>query len=127
LGDHTAEEGASAYINPMTALGFVETAKADGAKAILHTVGASNLGQMLTRICLEDGIELVNIVRKAEHVDLLKGQGAKHVINASDSDFFEQLTDAIRETGAFCGLTPSGAARWWTRPSKQWSGSPMSR
>ncbi|NVO25323.1 zinc-binding dehydrogenase [Donghicola mangrovi] len=108
LGDHSSEEGASAFINPMTALGFVETARADGASAILHTVGASNLGQMLTRICLEDGIELVNIVRKPDHVDLLKGQGARHVVNAADDDFYEQLTDAIRTTGAFCGFDPIG-------------------
>ncbi|NVO27284.1 NADH oxidase [Donghicola sp. C2-DW-16] len=108
LGDHSSEEGASAFINPMTALGFVETARADGASAILHTVGASNLGQMLTRICLEDGIELVNIVRKSEHVDLLKAQGARHVVNAGDSDFYDQLTDAIRTTGAFCGFDPIG-------------------
>ena len=68
LGDHTAEQGASSFVNPMTSLGFVENAKMDGAKAIVHTAAASNLGQMLIKICAEDGIELVNIVRKAEHV-----------------------------------------------------------
>ncbi len=73
LGDHSAEEGASAFVNSMTALGFAENAKADGQDAILHTVGASNHGQMLTRICQEDGIDLVNIVRKGDQVDLLKG------------------------------------------------------
>lgn len=108
LGTHTAEEGASAFVNPMTALGFVENAKADGQSAILHTVGASNLGQMLTRICQEDGLGLVNIVRKQDQVDLLKGLGSEHVVNSSAADFMEQLTTAIRATGAFYGFDPVG-------------------
>lgn len=108
LGDHSAEEGASAFVNPMTALGFVETAKAEGQNAILHTVGASNLGQMLTRICAEDGIELVNIVRKSDQVELLKALGSDHVVNSSEDDFMDQLTDAIRTTRAFCGFDPVG-------------------
>ncbi|ETA49402.1 zinc-binding dehydrogenase [Ponticoccus alexandrii] len=111
LGDHTAEEGASAFVNPMTALGFVENAKADGQKAILHTVGASNLGQMLTRICKEDGIDLVNIVRKGEQADLLRGIGAEHVVDSSRDDFVERLTDAIRDTGAFYGFDPVGGGK----------------
>lgn len=111
LGDHTSEEGASAFVNPMTALGFIETAKADGQGAILHTVGASNLGQMLTRICIEDGIGLVNIVRKDEQVELLKSLGATHVVNSSDSDFMQQLTGAIEDTGAFYGFDPIGGGK----------------
>ena len=108
LGDHSAEEGASAFVNPMTALGFVETAKADGQDAILHTVGASNLGQMLTRICNEDGIGLVNIVRKDSQADLLKGLGSTHVVNSSDDDFMRHLRSAIDDTGAFYGFDPIG-------------------
>ena len=111
LGDHSAEHGASAFVNPMTALGFVENAKADGQDAILHTVGASNLGQMLTRICQEDGINLVNIVRKSAQVDLLKGLGATHVVNSAEDDFMDQLTAAIRTTGAFYGFDPVGGGR----------------
>lgn len=111
LGDHSAEEGASAFINPMTALGFVENARADGQDAILHTVGASNLGQMLTRICLEDGLGLVNIVRKDDQVDLLKGLGSTHVVNSSADDFMDQLCAAIRETGAFYGFDPVGGGK----------------
>lgn len=111
LGDHTAEEGASAFVNPMTALGFVENARADGQKAILHTVGASNLGQMLTRICKEDGLDLVNIVRKSEQADLLRGIGAEHVVDQSRDDFMERLTDAIRDTGAFYGFDPVGGGK----------------
>lgn len=111
LGDHSAEEGASAFVNPMTALGFIETAKADGQDAILHTVGASNLGQMLTRICKEDGIGLVNIVRKDEQVKLLRTLGATHVVNSSDDDFMQQLTGAIEDTGAFYGFDPIGGGK----------------
>ncbi|MFW2589985.1 zinc-binding dehydrogenase [Sagittula sp. SSi028] len=111
LGDHTAEEGASAFVNPMTALGFVENAKADGQSAILHTVGASNLGQMLTRICQEDDIGLVNIVRKDDQVELLKKLGAAHVVNSSKDDFMAQLTEAVRQTGAFYGFDPVGGGK----------------
>ena len=111
LGDHSAKDGASSFVNPMTALGFVENAKMDGAKAILHTVGASNLGQMLNRICLEDGMGLVNIVRKDDQVQLLKDQGATHVVNSSDDDFMEQLKAAIEETDAYYGFDPIGGGK----------------
>ncbi|MEE4538931.1 MAG: zinc-binding dehydrogenase [Erythrobacter sp.] len=111
LGDHSAEAGASSFVNPMTALGFVENAKMDGQKAIVHTAGASNLGQMLLRICQEDDIALVNIVRKAEHVELLKGLGAEHVVNSSDDDFMAQLRSAIDATDAFYGFDPIGGGQ----------------
>lgn len=111
LGDHSCEDGASAFVNPMTALGFAENARMDGQKAMVHTAAASNLGQMLIKICQEDGIELVNIVRKSEHVDLLKGLGAKHVVNSSDDDFMKQLRTAIDETDAFYGFDPIGGGQ----------------
>ncbi|WP_188788303.1 zinc-binding dehydrogenase [Salipiger pallidus] len=111
LGDHSAKDGASAFVNPMTALGFVESARMDGQDAILHTVGASNLGQMLTRICKEDGIGLVNIVRKAEQAELLTQMGASNVVNSSDDGFMQQLTSAIEDTGAFYGFDPIGGGR----------------
>ncbi len=111
LGDHSSETGASSFVNPMTALGFVENAKMDGQKAIVHTAAASNLGQMLIRICEEDGIELVNIVRKAEHAEMLKGMGAKHVVNSSDDDFMKQLRTAIDATDAFYGFDPIGGGQ----------------
>ena len=111
LGDHSAEDGASSFVNPMTALGFVENAKMDGQNAILHTVGASNLGQMLNRICQEDGMDLVNIVRKADQAELLQSQGAKHVVNSSDGDFMDQLKSAIDATGAFYGFDPIGGGK----------------
>ncbi|WP_299821545.1 zinc-binding dehydrogenase [uncultured Jannaschia sp.] len=111
LGDHSAEDGASAFVNPMTALGFVETARMDGQNAILHTVGASNLGQMLTRICKEDGFGLVNVVRKDSQAGLLERLGSTHVVNSSDDDFMRQLRDAIEDTGAFYGFDPIGGGQ----------------
>jgi NADPH:quinone reductase-like Zn-dependent oxidoreductase len=108
LGDVSSVDGASAFVNPMTALGFVETAKMEGQDAILHLAAASNLGQMLNRICLEDGLKLVNVVRKQSQVDLLKSQGAKYVVNSSDDDFMDQLRSAIDETGAYLGFDPIG-------------------
>ena len=111
LGELSSEQGASAFVNPMTALGFVETAKAGGQSAIIHTAAASNLGQMLIKICQKDDIPLVNIVRKAEHVELLKGLGAEHIVNSSDDDFFEQLCAAIDTTGAYCGFDPIGGGQ----------------
>jgi NADPH:quinone reductase-like Zn-dependent oxidoreductase len=108
LGDHSSEVGASSFVNPMTALGFVENAKIDNQKAILHTVGASNLGLMLQRICSEDGMPLVNIVRKDEQVALLKAEGGEHIVNSSDGDFMANLRSAIDATDAFYGFDPIG-------------------
>ncbi len=111
LGEISCEAGASAFVNPMTALGFVETAKMEEQGAIIHTVAASNLGQMLIKICQEDDIPLVNIVRKTEHVELLKGLGATHIVNSSDDDFLQQLRDAIDATGAYLGFDPVGGGQ----------------
>lgn len=96
----TAAEGASLFVNPLTALGFVETMRAEGHKAIVHAPAASNLGQMLVRICKADGVGLVNIVRSQKQADLLRGIGATHVVDSSAEDFQARLTDAIAETGA---------------------------
>jgi NADPH:quinone reductase-like Zn-dependent oxidoreductase len=96
----TAADGASIFVNPLTALGFVETARSEGHKAIVHTAAASNLGQMLQKICLADGVPLVNIVRSQQQVDLLHGIGATSVLNSQDADFFDRLTDAIAAVGA---------------------------
>jgi len=96
----SAADGASMFVNPLTALGFVETARNEGHKAIVHTAAASNLGQMLQKICLEDGIPLVNIVRSKEQAGLLRAIGATHVLDSGDPDFRTRLVDAIAETGA---------------------------
>jgi NADPH2:quinone reductase len=95
----TAVQGASCFVNPLTALGMTETMKREGHKALVHTAAASNLGQMLNRICLKDGIPLVNIVRKPEQAALLRSQGAVHVCDASQADFEAQLTEALVATG----------------------------
>ena len=94
------EDAAAAFVNPLTALGMVETMRAEGHTALLHTVGASNLGQMLNRICLAEGVGLVNVVRKPSQVELLRTQGAQHVCDSSAPSFVDDLTDALRTTGA---------------------------
>jgi NADPH2:quinone reductase len=104
----TAKEAASSFVNPLTALGMTETMRMDGFKALIHTAAASNLGQMLNRVCLKDGIDLVNIVRKPEQVELLKSQGAKYVCNSSDDDFQQQLIAAIEATGAYVAFDATG-------------------
>lgn len=104
----SSEEGASCFVNPMTALGFVETARMEGHKAIVHLAAASNLGQMLNRICIEDGIPLVNIVRSQAQVDLLKSQGAEIVLNSSSDGFAADLQAAVEQTGATVAFDPIG-------------------
>ncbi|WP_313433591.1 zinc-binding dehydrogenase [Novosphingobium sp.] len=98
--DATAADGAAMFVNPLTALGFVETARQGGHKAIVHTAAASNLGQMLQRICLADGIALVNIVRSEEQAEILRRIGTTHVLNSKDTDFAENLASAVEQTGA---------------------------
>ncbi len=104
----TPKEGASCFVNPLTSLGMVETMRMEGHKALVHTAAASNLGQMLNKICMADGVELVNIVRKKEQADLLKGLGAKYVCNSSDENFMAELTDAIHATGATLAFDATG-------------------
>ena len=104
----SAAQAASSFVNPMTALGFVETMKLEGFTGIVHAAAASNLGQMLVKICLEDGVPLVNIVRSEDQVKLLKDLGATHVLNMTDADFMPKLIDAIAETKAMLGFDPIG-------------------
>ena len=101
-------EAASWFVNPLTALGMVETMKREGHTALVHTAAASNLGQMLNKVCQADGIQLVNIVRREEQVEILRGLGAKHICNSSDDDFREKLTDALEETGATLAFDATG-------------------
>lgn len=107
----TAAEGASWFVNPLTALGMTETMKREGHKALVHTAAASNLGQMLNKICLEDGIPLVNIVRSAEQAKLLRGIGAKHVVDSTSANFTEELTQALVETGATIAFDAIGGGK----------------
>lgn len=107
----TPREAAACFVNPLTALGMVETMKREGHTALVHTAAASNLGQMLQKICVADGIDLVNIVRREEQAELLRGLGAKHVIDSSADDFRAQLTDALEETGATIAFDATGGGR----------------
>ena len=107
----TAAEGASCFINPLTALGMVETMRNEGHKALVHTVGASNLGQMLNRVCLKDGIGLVNIVRQPEQEALLRRQGALFVCNSSAPTFIDDLTAALVATDATIAFDAIGGGR----------------
>ncbi|MBT3536536.1 MAG: zinc-binding dehydrogenase [Rhodospirillaceae bacterium] len=107
----TPAQGASWFVNPMTAQGMVETMRAEDHTALLHTAAASNLGQMLVKICLADGVDLVNIVRKPAQADLLKGLGAKYVCDTSSADFMDELTEALVATGATIGFDAIGGGR----------------
>lgn len=107
----TAKEGASSFVNPLTALAMVETMRAEGHKAIVHAAAASSLGQMLNRICMADGVDLVNIVRKESQEKLLRDMGAKYVVNSSSETFLADLTAAIAETGATISFDPVGGGQ----------------
>ena len=107
----TPAQGASCFVNPLTALGMVETMRREGHKALVHTAAASNLGQMLNRICLGDGVGLVNVVRRPEQADLLRSQGALHVVDSSSATFAEDLTQALIATGATVAFDAIGGGR----------------
>jgi NADPH2:quinone reductase len=107
----TPAEGASCFVNPLTALGMVETMRLEDHTALVHTAAASNLGQMLNRVCLQDGIDLVNIVRKPEQVELLKQAGAKYICNSSESSFMEDLIEALVATGATIAFDATGGGK----------------
>lgn len=108
LDGHTAKDGASSFVNPLTALSMIETMNREDHSALVHTAAASNLGQMLNRICQADGVDLVNIVRKEEQATLLRDMGAKYVINSSSDSFMTDLTDAIHATGATLAFDATG-------------------
>ena len=107
----TAADGAASFVNPFTALGMVETMRREGHTALVHTAAASNLGQMLNRICLADGIDLVNVVRRREQADLLRDLGARHVVDSSAESFMADLVEAIRATGATLAFDAVGGGR----------------
>jgi NADPH2:quinone reductase len=104
----TAAEGASSFVNPLTALGMIGTMQREGHKALVHTAAASNLGQMLNRLCLADRIGLVNIVRKKEQEELLKAAGAVHVCRTDSPTFMQDLTEALVSSGATLGFDAIG-------------------
>jgi NADPH2:quinone reductase len=107
----TPAEGASSFVNPLTALGMVETMRAEGHTALVHTAAASNLGQMLNRICQEDKIPLVNIVRSPAQVELLRAMGAAHVCDSSSPAFVKDLIAALTATGATLAFDAIGGGK----------------
>src|SRR5437879_1401502 len=107
----TPAEGASCFVNPVTALGMVETMRSQGHKALVHTAAASNLGQMLNKICIKDNVGLVNIVRKREHVNILKRIGANYVCNSDSPTFMDDLTEALVATGATVAFDAIGGGK----------------
>jgi len=104
----TPEQGASCFVNPLTVLGMVETMRLEGHTALVHTAAASNLGQMLQKVCNNEGIELVNVVRRPEHVELLRGIGARYVCDTSLDSFEDDLIEALTETDATLAFDATG-------------------
>jgi threonine dehydrogenase-like Zn-dependent dehydrogenase len=107
----TAKDGASSFVNPLTALGMIETMRKEGHTALLHTAAASSLGQMLNRICLMDGVNLVNIVRNVEQEQTLRRQGARYVCNSTSETFMTDLIDCVRETRATIAFDAVGGGK----------------
>jgi len=107
----TPAEGASCFVNPLTALSMVETMRRENHTALVHTAAASNLGQMLNKICLKDGVPLVNIVRSAEQADTLRKLGARYICDSTSPKFMEELTDAVAATGATLAFDAIGGGK----------------
>jgi NADPH2:quinone reductase len=107
----TAAEGASSFINPLTALGMLATLRREGHTALAHTAAASNLGQMLNRLCIAEKVPLVNIVRKPEQTQLLRSQGAVHVVDSSAPSFLQDLTEALAASGATIAFDATGGGK----------------
>ena len=107
----TPTEGASSFVNPLTTLGMIGTMRLEGHTALVHTAAASNLGQMLVKLCLEEKIELVNIVRSDEQEAILLGIGAVHVVNSTASGFVNDLTEALVTTGATLAFDAIGGGK----------------
>jgi NADPH:quinone reductase-like Zn-dependent oxidoreductase len=107
----TPAEGASCFVNPLTVLGMVETMRREGHTALVHTAAASNLGQMLQKLCLAEGIALVNVVRTREQEAILRGLGATHVCNSSEPTFMDDLTNALAATGATLAFDAIGGGK----------------
>ena len=109
--DASAADGASCFVNPLTALGMVETMRREGHTALVHTAAASNLGQMLNKICIMDGVDLVNIVRSPEQAKILTDIGAKYVVDSSSATFMEDLVAALGTTGATIAFDAIGGGK----------------
>jgi len=107
-GGTSPKDGASSFVNPLTALGMLETKRREGHSALVHTAAASNLGQMLVKLCIKDGVPLVNIVRKPDQEELLRSLGAVHVLNSSSPSFSTDLVEALKATSATLAFDATG-------------------
>ncbi|MEM6544522.1 MAG: zinc-binding dehydrogenase [Pseudomonadota bacterium] len=107
----TAEQGASWFVNPMTALGMTETMRMEGHTGLVHTAAASNLGQMLQKICNADAIPLVNIVRREEQAEILRALNGKHLVNSKSDTFKQDLVSALRATGSTLAFDAIGGGQ----------------
>src|SRR6478736_848581 len=116
----TAKDGASSFVNPLTALGMLETMRREGHSGLVHTAAASNLGQMLVKLCIADGVPLVNIVRKPDQEELLRSLGAVHVCNTTSPTFNADLVNALKATSATLAFDATGGGRWQVRSSTVW-------
>ncbi len=110
-----AADGAAAFVNPLTALGMVETMRMEGHTALVHTAAASNLGQMLSRLCIEEQIPLVSIVRSAAQADLLRSAGATWVCDSTAGTFTDDLTEALAATKATIAFDAIGGGQLASR------------
>ncbi len=109
--DATSADGASMFVNPLTALGFLETMRMERHDALIHFAAASNLGQMLNRLCIADGIPLINIVRNADQASILAREGATCILDSSAPEFEARLVEAVAQTGATLCFDPIGGGR----------------
>jgi len=109
--DTTPEQGASWFVNPLTALGMVETMRREGHSALIHTAAASNLGQMLQKVCSKDGVRLINVVRKPEQAALLRSLGAEYVCDSSQPTFMQDLIEAAAATSATIAFDAIGGGK----------------
>lgn len=107
----SAADGAAAFVNPLTVLAMLETMRLEDHTALVHTAAASNLGQMLVKVCAEDQVPLVNIVRRPEQAELLRGLGARYVCDSSAPRFEAELRAAVAETGATLAFDAIGGGR----------------
>lgn len=104
----SSEQGASLIINPLTAIGLLETARRAGHRAAVQTAAASQLGRMLLVVAADAGYPLISVVRREEQVALLKSLGARHVLNSETPDFVEQLRECCAELQATAAFDAVG-------------------
>ncbi len=96
----TSSEAAAAFINPTTALCMLDTARSHGQDALIFTAAASSLGRMMHRLCVQENVEFIGVVRGPEALERVRAQGVRYAFDLTSESFVEQLTEAITGTGA---------------------------